>query len=64
MTYDEFLQMPSNFVTDIAKVIDIKVNYGMNFTEEEKQINQHLLQYYEKAKLGSLRNHFEKCLDM
>ena len=63
MTYDEFFQMPANFVTDIAKVIDIKVNYGMDFTEEEILIKDHLLQYYEESKLGSLRNHFQKCWD-
>ena len=63
MTYEEFLQMPANFVTDIAKVIDIKINYGLKFTEEEILIKDHLLRYHEQAKLGSLRNHFEKCWD-
>ena len=63
MTYNEFLQMPANFVTDIAKAIDIKIKYKMDFTEQEIKIKDHLLQYYEKAKLGSLRNHFEKCWD-
>jgi hypothetical protein len=63
MTYNEFLQMPANFVTDIAKAIDIKIKYKMDFTEQEIKIKDHLLQYYEEAKLGSLRNHFEKCCD-
>jgi hypothetical protein len=63
MTYNEFLQMPANFVTDIAKAIDIKIKYKMDFTEQEIKIKDHLLQYYEEAKLGSLRNHFEKCWD-
>jgi hypothetical protein len=63
MTYNEFLQMPANFVTDIAKAIDIKLKYKMEFTEQEIKIKDHLLQYYEEAKLGSLRNHFEKCWD-
>ena len=64
MTYNEFLQMPANFVTDIAKAIDIKIKYKMDFTEQEIKIKDHLLQYYEEAKLGSLRNHFQKCWDI
>ena len=64
MTYDEFLQMPAAFVKDMLEVMNIKIKYHLEFTEQEKQINEHLLQYDQDQKLGSLRNHFEKCFEI
>ena len=64
MTYEEFLQMPHSFVMDMLQVMNIKIKYHLEFTEQEKQINQYLLQHDEDQKLGSLRNHFEKCWEI
>ncbi len=64
MTYDEFLQKPRTFVKDMLEVMNIKIKYQLEFTEQEKEINQYLLQYDEETKLGSLRNHFEKCWEI
>lgn len=64
MTYDEFLQMPKSFVMDMLTVMNIKIKYHLEFTEKEKQINEHLLQYDENQKLSSLKNHFEKCFEI
>ena len=64
MTYDEFLQKPRTFVKDMLEVMNIKIKYQLEFTEQEKEINQYLLQYDEEIKLGSLRNHFEKCWEI
>jgi hypothetical protein len=64
MTYEEFLQKPRNFVMDMLQVMNIKIKYQLEFTDQEKEINQYLLQYDEEIKLGSLRNHFEKCWDI
>ena len=49
---------------DMLEVMNIKIKYQLEFTEQEKEINQYLLQYDEETKLGSLRNHFEKCWDI
>lgn len=64
MTYEEFLQKPRTFVMDMLQVMNIKIKYQLEFTEQEKQINQYLLQYDEETKLNSLRGHFEKCWDI
>ena len=61
MTYEEFLQKPKTFVKDMLEVMNIKIKYQLEFTEQEKEINQYLLQYDEDTKLNSLRGHFEKC---
>ena len=61
MTYEDFLDMPTTFMDDMLKVVEIKNKYRLSFTEEEKQINQHLLTYWEEMKLNELRYKFEKC---
>jgi len=62
LTYEEFLQKPRSFVKDMLDVMNIKIKYQLEFTEQEKEINQYLLQYDEEIKLNSRRGHFEKCL--
>ena len=64
MTYEEFLDYPTTFLDDMTKVIIIKNKYHLDFTEEEKEINQHLLTYWEEMKLNELRGKFERCLDL
>jgi hypothetical protein len=61
MTYEEFLDHPTTFMDDMLKLVEVKNKYRMKFTEEEKEINQHLLTYWEEMKLIDLKHHFEKC---
>ena len=64
MTYDEFLEMPTTFMDDMLKVVEIKNKYRLDFTEQEKEINNHLLTYWEEMKLNELRYKFEKCWEI
>jgi len=61
MDYEEFLDMPATFMNDMLQVISLKNKYRLNFTEEEKQINEHLMTYWEEMKLNELRGKFERC---
>ena len=61
MDYEEFLDMPATFMDDMLQVISIKNKYRLDFTEQEKQINEHLLTYWEEMKINELRYKFEKC---
>ena len=45
----------------MVKVIALKHKYRLEFTEEEKQINQHIMTYDEELKINALRSKFEKC---
>tara|TARA_R110000868_G_scaffold373587_1_gene637788 strand:- start:265 stop:465 length:201 start_codon:yes stop_codon:yes gene_type:complete len=63
MTYEEFLNMPVSFIDDMAKLLIIKQKYRMSFTEEEKQINNYILTYWEEMKINELRYTFERCWD-
>ena len=64
MTYEEFLDKPTTFMDDMLKVVEIKNKYRLNFTEEEKEINNHLLTYWEEMKLNELRFKFERCWEI
>ena len=64
MTYEEFLDMPTTFMDDMLKVVNIKNKYRLKFTEEETEINHHLLTYWEEMKLNELRHRFEKCWEI
>ena len=64
MTYEEFLQKPKSFIRDMLNVMNIKIKYQLEFTEQEKEINQYLLQHDEESKLNELRGKFEKCWEI
>jgi len=64
MSYEEFLDMPTSFIDDIAKMIVIKNKYRLEFTEQEKEINQHILTYMEEMRINELRYNFERCWEI
>jgi hypothetical protein len=64
MQYEEFLDMPTTFLDDITRVIVIKNKYRLKFTEEEKEINDHLMTYWEEMKLNEIRGNLERCWDL
>jgi hypothetical protein len=61
MNYEEFLDMPTTFMDDMLKLIQLKNKYRLDFTPQEKEINDHLLTYWEEMKLNELRGKFERC---
>jgi hypothetical protein len=64
MTYQEFLEKPRSFRTDMLKVLNIKLKYRLEFTEQESQINQYLLQFDNDTKIENLKKQFEKCWEI
>lgn len=64
MNYEEFLDMPTSFMDDMLELIQLKNKYRLDFTEQEKQINEHLMTYWEEMKLNELRHKFEKCWEI
>ena len=48
----------------MLNVMNIKIKYHLEFTEQEKEINQFLLQHDEEIKLNELRGKFEKCWEI
>jgi len=60
MDYDDFVARDLEYYMDMVRLVDMKVKYGMEFTEEEKKINEFILQVQENNKINALRNKFEK----
>ena len=46
---------------DMVRLIDIKTKYRMKFTDEEKEINEYIMEFQQQTKLNELRDKFEKC---
>lgn len=61
MTYEEFVNKTPEHYMDMVRLIDIKLKYRMKLTEEEKEINGHILEFQQQTKLNEMRDKFEKC---
>jgi len=49
---------------DMVRLIDIKLKYRMPLSEEEKEINDYIMEFQHNAKINELRDKFEKCLNV
>ncbi len=63
MTYEEFIHKGTEFYMEMVRLVDIKFKYRMEFTEEEKEIKDHIMEFQHQVKLNELRDKFEKCLE-
>jgi len=64
LTYEEFVNKSPEHYMDMVRLIDIKTKHRMQFTDEEKEINEHIMEFQHQTKLNELRDKFEKCLDI
>ena len=64
MTYEEFIHKGTEFYMNMVRLIDIKLKYRMELTEEEKEINQHIMEFQQQTRLNELRDKFEKCWEI
>ena len=64
MTYEEFVNKSPEHYMDMVRLIEIKQKYRMSLTDQEKEINEHIMEFQEQTKLNELRDKFEKCLEI
>ena len=64
MTYEEFIHKGTEHYMEMVRLIDIKQKYRMQLTDQEKEINEHIMEFQEQTKLNELRDKFEKCLEI
>ena len=64
MTYEEFIHKGTDFYMDMVRLIDIKLKYRMSLTEDEKEVQDHILEFQKQIKINELRDRFEKCWEV
>ena len=64
MTYEEFIYKGTDFYMDMVRLIDIKLKYRMSLSDDEKQVQEHILEFQKQIKINELRDRFEKCWEV
>jgi len=64
MTYEEFINKGTEYYMNMVKLIDCKMRYRMELTEEEKVINDYIQEFQQQIVLNELRDKFEKCWEV
>ena len=64
MTYEEFIYKGTDYYMDMVRLIDIKFQYRMELSKEEKEIQEHILEFQKQIKINELRDRFEKCWEV
>ena len=64
MTYEEFIHKGTEFYMDMVRLVDVKLKYRLELTDEEKEIKDHIMEFQHQVKINELRDKFEKCLEI
>jgi hypothetical protein len=64
LTYEEFILKGTEHYMDMVRLIDLKLKNRMDLTDEEKQINEHILEFQKQIKINELRDKFQKCWEL
>jgi len=64
MTYEEFIHKGTTFYMEMVRLVDTKLKYRMDFTEEEKEIKEHIMEFQHNVKINELRDKFQKCWEI
>ena len=64
MTYEEFIHKGTEFYMEMVRLVDTKLKYRMEFTEQETEIKDHIMEFQHQAKLNELRDKFQKCWEI
>ena len=64
MTYEEFINKGVEFYMEMVRLVDTKLKYRMDFTDEEKEIKDHIMEFQHNVKINELRDKFQKCWEI
>ena len=64
LTYEEFINKGTTFYMEMVRLVDTKLKYRMEFTDEEKEIKDHIMEFQHNVKINELRDKFQKCWEI
>ena len=64
LTYEEFIHKGTTFYMEMVRLVDTKLKYRMDFTDEEKEIKDHIMEFQHNVKINELRDKFQKCWEI
>jgi hypothetical protein len=64
MSYEEFLDLPVEYVRELAKIIHHKRENRIPFTDEEKEMVDHFIRYTNELKLQEDKARLEYCFQL
>ena len=64
MTYEEFIHKGTEFYMEMVRLVDVKLKYRLELTDEEKEIKDHIMEFQHQVKINEMRDKFEKCLNV
>lgn len=64
MTYEEFIHKGTEFYMEMVRLVNTKLKYRMEFTDEETKINEYIMEFQHQVKLNELRDKFQKCWEI
>jgi pantothenate kinase len=64
MSYEEFLDLPVEYVRELAKIIHYKRENRLPFSAEEKEVVDHFIRYTNELKLQETKAMLEYCYEL
>jgi hypothetical protein len=64
MTYEEFIHKGTEFYMDMVRLVDIKLKHRMDFTDDEIEIKDYIMEFQKQVKINELRDKFQKCWEV
>ena len=64
MTYEEFIHKGTEFYMDMVRLVDIKLKHRMDFSDEEVEIKDYIMEFQKQIKINELRDKFQKCWEV
>lgn len=62
ITYEKFVQLHPVIKHQLGVMLTIKHNFGLEFTETEKQLIEHFKQLHKDIAVGQQKQYLETCL--